>query len=34
MTGGIVGAVLLLELPESAFEAIVPVLIVVAVASS
>ncbi len=31
VTGGIVGAVLLLQLPESAFEAIVPVLILLAV---
>ena len=32
MTGGIIGAILLLELPESAFDAIVPVLILLAVA--
>src|SRR3954452_18326746 len=30
VTGGIIGAVLLLELPQSAFEAIVPVLILLA----
>ena len=30
-TGGLVGALLLLQLPESAFEAIVPVLILLAV---
>ncbi len=32
VTGGIVGAILLLQLPESAFEAIVPALILLAVA--
>jgi len=32
VTGGIIGAILLLELPESAFDAIVPVLILLAVA--
>src|SRR6185436_8681700 len=31
VTGGIIGAILLLELPESAFDAIVPVLIILAV---
>jgi len=32
VTGGIIGAIALLELPESAFDAIVPVLILLAVA--
>ena len=32
LTGGVVGAILLLVLPESAFDAIVPVLILLAVA--
>ena len=31
VTGGVIGAILLLELPESAFDAIVPVLILLAV---
>src|SRR5688572_26147400 len=31
-TGGVIGAIALLELPESAFDAIVPVLILLAVA--
>ena len=32
LAGGVIGAILLLELPESAFDAIVPVLILLAVA--